>query len=118
MGKERINLFVTKEQLELIWNSVKERRNAWKRTLSYHSGKEHVGGLIEECSDEAEAEYVLGTYEELQQELQSNIENLDINRVESLAVETLEGVHQNIEVFVLGHGNQERVVYALSLIHI
>lgn len=82
MKKERINLVVTKEQLEAIYNSVEDRCAVWRRTLEYYKGGEEVGGEIEECSNESEAEYVVGVYDQLFNDLEQKMEGLGVNILE------------------------------------
>ena len=112
MDKERINLVITKEQLEAIYNSVEERRAVWRRTLEYHKGSEAVGGEIEECSNELEAEYIVGVYDQLFNDLEQKVGELGVNILESLALEELEQFSGSIEILRVFRGDWERIVYA------
>lgn len=111
MEKERVNLYVTKEHLELICNSVDERRSLWKRTLDYHMGNEDVVGEIEECSHENEAEYVLGLYEELHILLETKIKEIGANVIEPLADDYLALPNESVEIIKLTRGKWQHVVF-------
>lgn len=114
MEKERINLFVTKEQAEMIGNSVEGRKDLWKKTLDYHSGNENVVGDIEECSHEAEAEYVFSRYDELNKYLGSKMIEVGANEIDYLTVGQLELSNQTIEVIKLTRNQWGWVVYVFN----
>ena len=114
MEKERVNLFVTKEQLELIFDGIKDRRLLWERTLEHFEGSKSAGRDIEECSDEEEAGYMKCVHDRLYDDLKQKVDEVGVNTLESLSLETLTTTLGKAEVMRVFRGDWERVVYVYT----
>jgi hypothetical protein len=118
MEEERVNLYVTKCQLDLILESALRCSYSWKRTHdAIMKGDDDVSDVEEcttECEAECEAEYMRDAYDELKELLQVRQQEIGVNRIETVATDYVARANQTLEVIKLTKGTSEKLVYVYN----
>ena len=110
MEEERINLYVTKSQLDLILESTLCSSYSWKRTHDAFMKGDDDASDVEECTTECEAEFMQAGYEKLCEELRERVEEIGVNEIEVVASDYVGRANLTLEIIKLTRGGSERIV--------
>jgi hypothetical protein len=101
MEEKRVNLYVTKCQLDLLLESVLRSSYSWKLTHDAIMKGDDDASDVEECTTECEAEFMQGGYEKLYQELQAKAQEVGVNEIEVVASDYVGRANLTLEIIKL-----------------
>ena len=110
MEKERVNLYVTKCQLDLILESVLRCRYSWKRTYEAMMKGDDNAPDVEECTTGCEAEFMQEEYEKLSEELRARVKEVGVNEIDVVASDYVGRANLTLEIIKLSKEGNERIV--------
>ena len=110
MEEKRVNLYVTKCQLDLLLESVLRSSYSWKLTHDAIMKGDDDASDVEECQTACEAEFMQGGYEKLYQELQAKAQEVGVNEIEVVASDYVGRANLTLEIIKLTRGGKERIV--------
>ena len=110
MEEERVNLYVTKCQLDLILESTLRCSYSWKRTHDAIMNDDDDATDVEECTTACEAEFMQGGYEKLCEELRERAKEVGVNEIEVVASDYVGRANLTLEIIKLTREGNERIV--------
>lgn len=115
MEEERVNLYVTKCQLDLLMESVLSSSLYWKRTYEAKMKGDDNASDVEECTTECDAEFMQEAYEQLCGELRVRTQEVGVNEIEAVASDYVGRANLTLEVIKLTREGNERVVCVYNM---
>ena len=110
MEKEKVNIYVTKIQLDLILESVIGSSYCWKRTYDAFMKGADEADDVEECTTACEADFMQDGYEKLGQELRAKAKEVGVNEIEVVASDYVGRANLTLEIIKLTKEKSERIV--------
>lgn len=115
MEKERVNLYVTKCQLDLLLESALQTSSYWERTHEAMMEGDDNAPDVEECTTECEAEFMQESYEQLCDELKKRAKEVGVNEIELVASDYVGRANLTLEIIKLTREGNERVVCVYNM---